>query len=216
MNKPVVAGVAAIAALLLGALAYAAFANDSDKPGRSPDQSVAASSTPEATVEPTQAVLPTQTETPPQPTVAPTDVPRQPAPTATTSPDQSVSSPPKGGGSQPSPGGGSTPQLPADSEAVPAPIDGLDVLVLESYPPQYMLHVQAGLPSGCAKQYTHSVARTADVITVTVLNSMPKGSPICTMIYGMYELNINLGSDFQPGQTYSVKVNDQTTTFTAQ
>ena len=34
----------------------------------------------------------------------------------------------------------------------------------------------------------------------------------CTAIYGMYELNINLGSDYTPGQTYTVRVNDKTVT----
>ena len=36
------------------------------------------------------------------------------------------------------------------------------------------------------------------------------------MIYGSYELSINLGSDFRSGTTYKVSVNDKTTTFVAQ
>ena len=103
-----------------------------------------------------------------------------------------------------------------DPHTVAAPIDGLDVRVLESHPPQYMLNVRAGLPSGCAKRHSHSVDRVGDAITVTVLNSMPAGDPPCTMIYGSYELNINLGTDFLPGSTYTVRVNDKATTFTAQ
>ena len=99
---------------------------------------------------------------------------------------------------------------------VGAPIDGLDVRVLESNPPQYMLHVRAGLPSGCAERNRHETRREADVITVTVLNWIPAGSPPCTLIYGSYELNVNLGSDFRRGTTYSVNVNDKRTTFTAQ
>ena len=43
---------------------------------------------------------------------------------------------------------------------------------------------------------------------------MPQNT-ICTAIYGMYELNIPLGTSFDPGTTYTVKVNDKTTTFTA-
>lgn len=42
---------------------------------------------------------------------------------------------------------------------------------------------------------------------------MPTGNPVCTMIYGTYELNIDLGRDVRPGVTYTVRVNDQTTTF---
>ncbi len=72
------------------------------------------------------------------------------------------------------------------------------------------------LPSGCAEQNRHETRRQADEITVTVLNWMPAGSPPCTMIYGSYVVNINLGSDFRPGTTYTVSVNDKKTTFVAQ
>jgi hypothetical protein len=37
-----------------------------------------------------------------------------------------------------------------------------------------------------------------------------------TMIYGSYELSINLGSDFRPGVTYQVSVNARMTAFVAQ
>jgi hypothetical protein len=110
---------------------------------------------------------------------------------------------------------GQAPSLPADRHPEPAPIDGLDIRVAESFPPQYFLNIKAGLPSGCAQQYMHSVSRSGDVITVEVLNSMPRNT-ICTAIYGMYELNINLGSSFDSGKTYTIKVNDETTTFIAQ
>lgn len=96
---------------------------------------------------------------------------------------------------------------------VPAPIDALDVVIRESMPPQVSLKVSAGLPSGCAQQHSHQVTRSGDRFTVTVLNSFPTGEPSCTMIYGTYDLMIDLGSDFQPGTTYTVQVNDKTTTF---
>jgi hypothetical protein len=101
-------------------------------------------------------------------------------------------------------------------QEVLAPIDGVGVRVLESNPPQYMLNVRAGLPGGCAQKNRHEMQRAVEAITVTVLNWMPTGNPPCTMIYGSYELNINLGSDFQRGTTYSVSVNDKRTTFVAQ
>lgn len=96
---------------------------------------------------------------------------------------------------------------------VPAPIDAVDVLIRESAPPQVTLTVKAGLPSGCAQRDSHSVSRTGDTFTVTVLNSMPAGNPTCTMIYGTYELSIDLGREFAPGTTYAVRVNNRTTTF---
>jgi hypothetical protein len=105
---------------------------------------------------------------------------------------------------------------PSGRQPVLAPIDGLDVHILESNPPQYVLSVRAGLPSGCAEKNRHELERAAERVTVTVLNWLPTGSPPCTMIYGSYELNINLGSDFRPGTTYSVTVNQKKTTFVAQ
>lgn len=94
-----------------------------------------------------------------------------------------------------------------------APIDGVEVVIRESAPPQVAVRITAGLPSGCARQHSHSVSRSGDTITVTVLNSLPAGDPICTMIYGSYELTVELGSDFGIGKTYTLRVNDQTTTF---
>jgi|SRR5688572_29411580 len=105
---------------------------------------------------------------------------------------------------------------PSGRQAVLAPIDRLDVRILESSPPQYVLNVRAGLPSGCAEQNRHETERVADAITVTVLNWMPTGNTPCSMIYGSYELNINVGSNFRPGITYSVIVNDKRTAFVAQ
>jgi hypothetical protein len=111
---------------------------------------------------------------------------------------------------------GPTPAGPSPDTArqtVPAPIDDLQVLIRESNPPQATLKVKAGLPSGCARYDSHSMVRSSDTFTVTVLNSMPLGDPICTMIYGTYELTIDLGKDLVPGTTYTVRVNDRTTTF---
>jgi hypothetical protein len=105
---------------------------------------------------------------------------------------------------------------PSGRQAVLAPIDHLDVRVLESSPPQYVLSVRAGLPGGCAEKNRHEAERVAEAITVTVLNWMPAVSRPCTLIYGSYELNINVGSDFRPGTTYSVIVNDKRTAFVAQ
>jgi hypothetical protein len=76
--------------------------------------------------------------------------------------------------------------------------------------------VLAGLPSGCAQPAGHNISRLGDRIEVKVYDSMPRGAVACTMIYGTYELNIDLGSDFQSGRTYTVQVNDRQRTFGAQ
>jgi hypothetical protein len=98
---------------------------------------------------------------------------------------------------------------------VPAPIDKLDVVIRESFPPQYGLQIKAGLPSGCAKPYSHDMTRDNTTIRVTVLNTTVSQG-VCTLIYGMYDVNLDLGSDFQSGVQYTVQVNDQTIAFTAQ
>lgn len=98
-------------------------------------------------------------------------------------------------------------------QTVLAPIDDVQVVIRESNPPQVSLSVKAGLPSGCAQRESHSVSRAGDTFTVRVLNSMPTGNVACTMIYGTYELSLDLGRDFRAGGTYTVNVNDKTTTF---
>jgi hypothetical protein len=108
------------------------------------------------------------------------------------------------------------PTAPGGRVLVPAPIDRLDIRVLESAPPRYMASITAGLPSGCAQRDSYTADRTGDVITIVVLNSMPPGNPICTMIYGTYELTVVLPGTFTRGTTYTVRANDRTMSFTAQ
>jgi len=98
---------------------------------------------------------------------------------------------------------------------VAAPIDKVEVITNKSNPPQYTVRIAAGLPGGCALRDSSRSERAGTVITITVLNTMPKDDLVCTAIYGTYELNIDIGSTFTPGTTYTVKVNDKTTTFTA-
>src|SRR3990172_1125281 len=93
-------------------------------------------------------------------------------------------------------------------ERVLAPIDNADIRVLESFPPQYVLNVTAGLPNGCARADGYQVDRTGDTVRVRIYNTMPVGKVVCTQVYGSYELNIPLGSDFQSGRDYTVDVND--------
>jgi hypothetical protein len=102
--------------------------------------------------------------------------------------------------------------------AVPAPIQSAEINVAESFPPQYFLAVSSGLPNGCVKFGDYEVARDGGTIEVTVTNLEPEPSGLmaCDMRYGIVETNIALGSDFEPGTTYTVLVNDVSTSFTAQ
>lgn len=98
----------------------------------------------------------------------------------------------------------------AGRQTVPAPIDRFDVLVTGS---TATARISVGLPSGCARIDSHSLTRSGDTFTVTVLNSMPTGNPICTAIYGTYQLSVDLANDLRPGATYTVQVNDKATQF---
>lgn len=196
MNRFVLAALGSIVALAVIAFAIASASNDDEG-----SSAIAPAATAAATTVPAAPSTPVPT----------TPATQAPAVQPTVRADQPVSATP--GPTRP---GTIATVLPSGRNPEPAPIDGLDVLTLESFPPQYMLHVKAGLPSGCAEPLSHRIAgRQGNVIEVEVLNSLPANA-ICTAIYGMYEININLGSDFTSGQSYSVRVNDQEVTFRAQ
>lgn len=102
-----------------------------------------------------------------------------------------------------------------------APIESVEVQVLESQPPQYVITVTSGLPGGCAAFANIAAARNGTRIDVTVQNTMPAVSIPCTAIYGYRTSNLNLGTDFVAGTTYTVVANaasasSKTKTFTAQ
>jgi hypothetical protein len=99
-----------------------------------------------------------------------------------------------------------------------APIERVEMRIAESFPPQYFVAVTSGLPNGCAKFDHYTVERDGDTIKVTVWNTVPADPRVvlCTMVYGMVQHNIALGSDFQSGRTYTLDVNGMKQTFIAQ
>lgn len=163
----------------------------------------------------------TATRAPEATPIAPsaTAVARPPA-TPTRPPDTPVASPPQP--PQPVPTATATvrepsatpPPLEAGRQRAPAPIDALSVRIAESSPPQVFLDVTTGLPGGCARFDSAVVARAGSVITLTMWNTMPTGAVACTAIYGYLRHTVPLGA-FEPG-IYTLRVNDQTRTFTIQ
>ena len=99
-----------------------------------------------------------------------------------------------------------------------APIEEVEILTLESFPPQYNVRIVSGLPSGCAVfDKAEETGRSGNTITVRVTNTMPDDPAVaCTAIYGTKETTLGLGSGFTSGQTYTVTVNDKSVEFTAQ
>ncbi len=108
------------------------------------------------------------------------------------------------------------PTLPPGSTRVLAPIDSAEIIVRESFPPQYALHIRAGLPNGCAKPAGYDLKRDGSTFRVAVYNSMPSGNVACTQIYGTAELTIELGGDIISGQEYRVDVNSKALSFRAE
>ena len=135
-------------------------------------------------------------------TIACDSAPSGPAPTETP-PDQT---------------GAPTPDAqPEDPNVVrePAPIESVRIVVKNSL--EYSLLIESGLPDSCAKFESYELDRDGSRIEVTVTNLSPTGPFSCLAVYEIHEGELPLGSDFTPGEEYTVVVNGQVTeTFTAQ
>jgi hypothetical protein len=160
------------------------------------------------------------------------ETPDRGSPSATRTPGRSATATPTAGGDStvtsdgpgdetpPANGGGSggeTP-VPPDRRLDLAPIDELDLIIRESFPPQYAVRIVSGLPSGCALFHAAVLEpRQANTFTIRVQNTLPADANVaCTAIYGMHESIVELGSDLTPGADYVVRVNDKELAFTAQ
>jgi len=100
-------------------------------------------------------------------------------------------------------------------EIRPAPIHEVRVIVAESYPPQVFVYIKGGLADSCTTFHELTTERNGNTINITVTTQRSKDE-ICAQVYGFFEKNVNLGSDFISGETYTINVNDETTTFVMQ
>ena len=102
-----------------------------------------------------------------------------------------------------------------------SPIRGAEVIILESFPPQYQIKVISSLPRGssCSRFNGYDVARPSAnsiLLTVTHLEVSQDNVP-CTRDLPVVETVVSLGRNFQSGEEYTVIINGQVTeTFTAQ
>jgi hypothetical protein len=99
-----------------------------------------------------------------------------------------------------------------ETEIKIAPIDNVEVAFMESYPIQVGVTITVGLPDGCTSFHDAVVTREANTITIEVTNQRPKDM-FCTAVYTTTDEFVNLGSDFTPGETYTLKVNEYLTEF---
>lgn len=102
---------------------------------------------------------------------------------------------------------------PEEFEVRPAPVHEVRVTTLQSNPRQVVVYVKGGLSDGCTTFHEAKVTgRTGNRIAIAVTTKRPREA-ICTQVYGLFEHNLNLGSDFRAGETYTIQVNDNVTTF---
>jgi hypothetical protein len=100
-----------------------------------------------------------------------------------------------------------------DNEIKPAPIHDVSVTVLMSNPPQVEVYIKGGLADGCTVFHELNWERDGKTVKITVTVERPREA-VCTEVYGFFEKTVNLGTDFVSGETYTVNVNDKTTSFT--
>jgi len=94
-----------------------------------------------------------------------------------------------------------------------APIHDVKAAVTFSQPREVLVYLKGGLRDTCTTFDTLTMARNGNGIIITV-NVQTITGQFCGQVYGFFEKCVDLGSDFVSGQTYNIKVNDWTTTFT--
>ena len=108
-------------------------------------------------------------------------------------------------------------QADAGGTEVRAPIVRVAVRVAESQPPQYFADVVSALPDGCTRFARIALRREGRSVYVDVFNRVPSDpTTLCSMLYGEHESAVPLGSDFEPGASYTLDVNGTRQTFVAQ
>ena len=100
---------------------------------------------------------------------------------------------------------------PFDTYPIPAPIESATVIEAESDPPQYFLEIVSGLPNNrCVSFDQVSIRRSGTDIYIVVLYQAPYSNYVpCLDAPPPPQVHpVALGADFEPGVTYTVRVND--------
>jgi len=108
-----------------------------------------------------------------------------------------------------------SPSVEEEKEIQAAPIHEVSINIAESYPPQVFVYIKGGLADSCMTFHELETERSDNTIKITVTTERPKDA-ICAQVYSYFEKNANLGTEFIPGETYMVNVNDKTTSFIMQ
>ena len=96
-----------------------------------------------------------------------------------------------------------------------SPIESAEIMVLESAPPQYQLRVISGLPMGssCSQFNGYEIRRreSNEIEVVVTHHEVADQLVVCTSDFPIVETNVPLGSNFEPGKEYTIRVNSDTT-----
>ena len=108
-----------------------------------------------------------------------------------------------------------------DSALAESPIERAEVVRLEGTPPVYELQVVSAMPKGssCSQFNGYEIQRREPgrIDVVVTHHEVVDPGVVCTADYAIVETTVPLGSDFEPGQKYTVTVNsDVTVSFVAE
>ncbi len=122
--------------------------------------------------------------------------------------------------------GGAGPNEPVSSDDEPEPepapgnmvdvtvqIDSIDILFMESWPLQAAVQVSGTLPDACSALTWETPERADDTFIVQVGGERPADA-VCAQVLTPFSQSIPLDIYGLPAGTYTVQVNDLTTTFT--
>lgn len=93
-----------------------------------------------------------------------------------------------------------------------APIHEVQVNIAESYPEQIFVYIKGGLADSCTTFHDLETECIDNTINIEVTTECPRDA-VCAQVYGYFEKNVALGSDFIRGETYIVDVNGVIRTF---
>jgi hypothetical protein len=96
----------------------------------------------------------------------------------------------------------------------PISIDSVDVLVMESAPPQVSARVQGVIGDGCSELHSVTQERSGSTVRITILRQR-REEAFCIQIARLYDEVIRLDGSYPPGR-YVLYVNGVERAFTTQ
>ena len=100
---------------------------------------------------------------------------------------------------------------------IPAPIERVEVLIRESFPPQYVFEVTSGLPNACFEFSRISHEQLGDVFEIEVTNTRPAAQDIaCAEIYRTVTNSVVITEVLEAGREFTVRAGDKEANFTGQ